>query len=128
MVDVDKKFDLFSYYKTNCFFEIMFLATLPSFEKKSIGKRLCEFSILLANEIRMGQSLELLPSHLKSMRPSVVTSNFSSRFSQKIGEFLNFETHYEEQYTDLFYKGKSYAERINNPLHNSTTLAAKSLV
>lgn len=129
MIDVDSKFDLFGHYDTDCFFEIMFLAVLPEFERKSIGRKLCEQSIRLATDIYQVQhyALQLLPSHLKEKRPCVITSNMSSRHSQRIGELLGFETHFVFLYTDISFNGKTYAERINNPLHLSTTLVAKRL-
>lgn len=130
MIDVDAKFDLFGHYDTDCFFEIMFLAVLPEFERRSIGRTLCEQSLQLANDIRREQceSLKLLPEHLKMKRPRVATSNFSSRHSQRIGELLGFETHFVFPYTEVSFNGKTYAERINNPLHSSTTLVAKRLI
>lgn len=129
MIDVDAKFDLFGHYETDCFFEIMFLSVLPEFERKSIGRKLCEFSIALAKGICEEQhdALQLLPAHLKDKRPRVVTSNLSSRHSQRIGDLLGFHTHLVFPYTDISFNGKTYAERINNPLHPSTTLVAKQL-
>lgn len=128
MIDVDVKFNLFAHYDTDCFFELMFLSTLPEFEKRAIGRTLCEYSVQLANEIRQGKSLETMPSHLRECRPKIATANFSSRHSQRIGELLEFETHLEEMYTDISFNGMTYAERIGDPLHRSTTLVAKRLV
>lgn len=127
MIDVDAKFDLFAHYETDCFFELMFLSTLPEFEKRSIGRTLCEYSVQLANEIRQGKSLETVPGHLRECRPKIATANFSSRHSQRIGELLGFETHLEEMYTNISFNGMTYAERIRDPLHRSTTLVAKLL-
>lgn len=129
MIDVDMKFDLFGHYDTDCFFEIMFLAVLPEFERLSIGRKLCEYSIQLATDIcnKEPYALQLLPFHLTGRRPRVVTSNMSSRHSQRIGELLGFETHFVFPYTDISFNGKTYAERINNSLHPTTTLVAKRL-
>lgn len=127
MIDVDTQFDLFDHYDTDCFFELMFMSTLPEFERRSIGRTLCECSIRLANELRQGMSIELLPAALRSYRPRIATANFSSRHSQRIGELLHFETHLEVLYTDIHFGAKTYAERIDDPLHRSTTLVAKRL-
>lgn len=127
MIVVDNKFDLFAHYETDCFFELMFLSTLPEFEKRAIGRTLFEYSMQLANEIRQGKSLETIPSHLRVYRPKIATANLSSRHSQRIGELLGFDTLLEDMYTDISFNGMTYAERIGDPLHRSTTLVAKRL-
>lgn len=129
MIDVDGKFDLFGHYQTDCFFEIMFLAVLPEFERRGIGRTLCDCALQLATAFSRGRAdcVARLPVELRARRPQVATSNFSSRHSQRIGELLDFETLYTFPYTDVEFRGKTFAQRIGNALHPSTTLVAKRL-
>lgn len=126
MIDVDSKFDLFGHFESECFFELMFLAVLPAFEQRGIGRTLCACSLQLANAARSGE-LDGLPIELRTQYPQVATSNLSSRHSQRIGALLGFETLYTFPYTDVEFRGRTFADRIGNALHPSTTLVAKRL-
>lgn len=129
MIEVDSKINLFTQFNTDCYFEIMFMATLPEYERRSIGKSLCQYSIELANELRTGtgHSIDFLPQKIQDKRPKIITANMSSDYSQKIAKSLGFITLAEFLYTNRIFRGKTYATRINNPLHQSTTLVAKKL-
>lgn len=129
MIMVDSKVDLFQLHNTDCSFEIMFLATLPEFGQRSIGRVLCECSIAIAADLKNGHSFDLRTSDLKVDHkiPDVVTAIFTSRYSQRVGELLGFTTHFETSYTEIAFHGKTYAERITNPASISATLVSKKL-
>lgn len=127
MVGVNKKCDLFARFNADCLLEIMFLATLPEFKGRSIGKNLCQYSIELADDLRQGKNVEILPEKDRHRRPTVVSAIFSSKISQKIGDSLNFEHMATVLHADFTYAGKTFAERIGNT-HPSSILVAKSLL
>lgn len=127
MVDVDQKCDLFAHFNADCLLEIMFLATLPEFKGRSIGKILCQYSIDLADELRQGKNLEILPEKDRHRRPTLVSAIFTSNISQKIGDALKFEHLATVLYVDCTYAGKTFAERIGNT-HPSSILMAKPLL
>lgn len=126
MIDVDKKCDLYQHFNTDCLLEIMFLGTLTEFKGRSIGRVLCEYSIQLANEIRLGKNVENLREKYRLMRPKIVSAIFTSPVSQKIGKLCNFQTMATVYYTDFTYKGIPFSERLDK---NNTTavLAARPL-
>lgn len=126
MIAVDNLCNLFEKYHTNCLMEIMFLATLPKYNKRSIGLMLCIYSIQLANELRQGIGIEILLENDRHRRPTIVSAIFSSNYSQKIGKTLNFETLATVDYKDIMFNGQTFAERIGN-VHRNQILVAKSL-
>lgn len=126
-MEIDRAFDCYEYFGTDCIFDLSFLSTLiPGYEKKSIGRMLTKYSMELAKELSEGKGLELLPTSLQKYRPAAITAVFSSNYSQKIGRDLGFETLHEVFYKDLRYKGKSLAERISGG-HSGMVLAGKKL-
>lgn len=127
MKEVDRAFDCYKYFETDCIFDLSFLSTLiPGYEKKSIGKMLSLYSMQLATELAEGKGLELLPENLRNYRPGAITAVFSSNYSKKIGQDLGFETLHEAFFTEFSYKGKTLAERITGG-HQSMTVAGKKL-
>lgn len=129
MIVLDSKLDLFEHYNVDCIFESMFLATLPSSERKGIGRWLTHFSYEFAQTIGRGEYLELVSDEVRSSgkRPQVFSAIYSSAFSQKIGRRLQLDEHTEVLYDDLYFKGISYAKRINNPLQRSAIVMAKKI-
>ncbi len=113
MIDCDNDFDLFTQFKTDCLMELMFLGVTPTHCRKSIGKTLTERTIKLAEQLKYGNCLDLLTDDLKeSARPTIVTSLFASKVSQSIGRSMGFEFFNRFPYTDIWFDGKSLAERI----------------
>lgn len=126
MIAVDNLCNLFEKYDTNCYMEIMFLATLPQYNKRSIGLTLCKYSIQLANELRQGINIEILLDKDRHRRPTIVSAIFSSNYSQNIGKTLGFETLATLDYKDIIFNGKTFAERIGD-VHRNQILVAKTL-
>lgn len=121
---MDKSFDLFAHHKTDCLFEIMFLGTLPKYGGRGIGKYLCEYSIKLAKELSDGKRFEILPNHLKCSRPTAVISFFTSKYTRKIGDLLNFKVHVTLDYSIFEFNGKTFAERIMDSSQSTVTIAS----
>lgn len=126
MIDVDGNIDLFKYYNTNCLLEIMFLATLPSHRGRSIGLHLSEYSIQLANDIKLGKQLHLLPKELQMKRPTIVSAIYTSKYSQVIGNKLNFDIVFEDDFKKMTFNGKPFSDRIGAE-HLKWQLAVKKL-
>lgn len=126
MIDCDNELDLFGQFKTDCLLELMFLGVTPIHCRKSIGKTLTDYTIKLAEELKIGNCLELLPTELKAARPTIVTSLFASTVSQSLGRSLGFELFNRFPYTDIRFDGKSLAERIGRD-DEATILCVKFL-
>lgn len=126
MIEVDKECDLYKHFNADCLFEIMFLGTLTEFKGRSIGRVLCEYSIQLANEIRLGENVEILPEKYRLMRPKIVSAIFTSPISQKIGKACNFQSMATVYYTDFTYNGIPFSERLGKD-NTTAVLAARPL-
>lgn len=112
MIDCDNDLDLFTQFKTDSLLEMMFLGVTPVHCRKSIGRTLTDHTIKLAQELKNGNCLDLLPVDLKAVRPTIVTSLFASKISQSIGRSLGFEFFNRFPYTDIWFEGKSLVDRI----------------
>lgn len=118
MIAVDSEYDVFEKFNLNCTCELMFLATLPEWERKGIGKALTKYTIDLTRELRQGKGVDEIHPSLKSKRPEAVTALFTSMFSQKVGKAEGFQVVNTVPYTKFSFKGKTYDQRIN-PLHKT---------
>lgn len=129
VVSVEGKFNIIAHNKSDCYIETTFLGTHHEYGKKGIGEALMSHTIELAQLIKDGQYLDLLPEELRSSgkRMGFLLALFSSIYSQKIGEKLGYVTHYRAPYTEYEYKGKSLAELIQSPLHLTANLATRLL-
>ena len=110
MISADSRVDIYKKFNVNSLLEIMFLAVLPEYGKKSIGLNLCKESI----EVARNQNLKL------------VTALFTSHKSQSIGEKLGFDVLFEESFDNYFFNGMTFAER-NKDCTLSSKLVAISL-
>lgn len=126
MIEMDSRVDLFEYFKIDCLLEIMFLGVIPEYEKKGIGAKLCEVSIDIAKGIKNETNLELLKPHVKDKRPKLVSALFTSNYSQKVGQKLQFKTIYEESYENFVFNDQKFSSRIGL-LHPTSTLVAKEI-
>ncbi|XP_061395742.1 uncharacterized protein LOC133331360 [Musca vetustissima] len=125
---VEYTYDINKEWQIDCWIELTFLATRTEYGRKGIALSLAEFLNEYAKKLRDGDEneLQLLPSHIKDQRPQAITAAFTSRFSQKIGEKLEFETLFEVENSQFSFRGKSYAEKID-PIHKYSRFAAKKL-
>lgn len=126
VIEVERQYNLFNHFQTDCLFEISFLATHFEYGKKSIGTALCEYSIQLAKEIKHGQCRDLLKTDLRGShyKPAAVSAIFTSKFSQRVGEALGLKALFKFQYSEYIYNGTTLAEHINNPMNVSSNIAA----
>jgi hypothetical protein len=125
MIDVDSNVDMFALHNIDCLLEVMFLAVLPEFGRRGLGLKLVNNSIRLAECKQQGEVFEELAPTLRNARPQAVSAIFSSNYSQKVGHAAGFTTLYEIFYTDIEFKGKTFAERIGGE-HKSSILVIKS--
>lgn len=126
MIDCDKDLDLFTQFGTDSLLELMFLGVTPAHCRKSIGKTLTDYTIRLAEEIKNGNCLDLLPTELREAKPKIVTSLFASKVSQSIGNSLGFKFCNRFPYTEIWFEGKSLADRIGRT-DEATILCVKFL-
>ncbi|KAM7362954.1 uncharacterized protein ACRADG_000048 isoform 1-T2 [Cochliomyia hominivorax] len=116
MASVDEKFDVFEKFNLDCTCELMFLATLPQWERKGIAKALTRYTVELTRELKRGEGLEDVNPLLRSKRPGAVTAIFTSIYSQKVGKDEGFQVVNTVPYTVFNFEGKTYDQRIG-PLH-----------
>lgn len=117
MIDVDEMCDVFDKFQVECVLELMFLATLPNWERHGIAQNLAKYTIEFARQFQQKTDMinEVHPS-LRHRVPKAVTAIFTSTFSQRVGQKTNFQLLNRVPYTTFTFNGKSYNERIN-PLH-----------
>ncbi|XP_018575162.1 uncharacterized protein LOC108913973 [Anoplophora glabripennis] len=121
MMDVDATVDLFEQCNINCLLEVMFLAILPEFRKRGIGKKLCEISMRVAKSLNDGENVKQAVEIGKSLPlepvPQIVSALFTSPTSQKIGRALKWEIVARSSYEEHFHEGRSYASVLgkDNP-------------
>lgn len=91
--------------------ELLFLGTLPEYQKKGIAKKLCEISVNIAQKLYSGlnvkQALDGMKLSLEPV-PEIATAIFTSFISQKIGRELGFEVAAEKSYRKLEIMGEIY--------------------
>lgn len=130
MITMDAKVNLFERFNVTCLLEIMFLATLPDFEGRGIGSRLVAESVRLAQQLRSGEAVETGESNSSAAntakKPQLVSAQFTSRFSQRVGEKNGFTVVNQVPHSEFVFKGKTYAERIG-PDNPFSTLVVKLL-
>lgn len=113
MINIDSRIDLFNHYDTDCIFEIMFLATLPSHQKCRIGELLVASSIKIAEELIKGN-------------PKVISAITTSNYSQKIMTKYGFENLFSISYDEFHFNKKVFSEKIGDE-HRNCILVAKKL-
>lgn len=133
MINVDSRINLFNHFNVECIFEIMFLATLPSFGRRRIGELLVSSSIEIARELKRGKNVKtpVCVNGDNSIKnepavPSLVSAIATSTYSYKIMVKCGFENLVEVSYEELSYNGKKYSERIGKE-HPQCVLVAKRL-
>lgn len=119
MTAVEADVDVFEKFNLDCTCELMFLATLPQWERKGIGKALAKYTIDLTKELKDGIGSDELHPSLRSRRPQAVTAIFTSSFSQKVGRAVGFQVVNTVLYTQFSFEDKTYDQRIN-PLHKGS--------
>lgn len=120
--------DISKEWNIDCWIELTFLSTRSDYGRRGIGLALTEFLMDYARKLKAGHSKEVqeLPAALREQRPQAITAAFTSRFSQKVGEKLNFDVLFEVENSKFSFRGKSYAEKID-PIHKYSRYAAKRL-
>lgn len=136
MINVDSRVNLFKHYNTDCFFEIMFLATLPEKQQRRIGKTLVSTSIEVAEELKRGRELVKIPVRINdndndsiqnlSSVPSIVSAIMTSNYSQKIARNCGFKCLASVSYQEFHFDGKTFSERIGDE-HPNCALVVKTL-
>ncbi|XP_063695620.1 uncharacterized protein LOC134827024 [Culicoides brevitarsis] len=126
MIEMDSKVDVFEKYGIDCLVELMFIGVIPQYEKRGIATKLAEVAIDIAKGLKNGKYLDLLPENLKNKRPQLVAALWTSKFSQKVGQNLDFTVLHEEPYTNFVFDGKTFASRIGE-MHPFSTLAVKNI-
>lgn len=126
MIEMDSKINLFQHFNVDCLLELTFLGVISEYAQQGIATKLCAISIDIAKALKDGKNLELLKPHIKDKIPKLVCAQFSSRFSQRVGQKLNFQTLYEVSHDKFIYNGQSYASRIGSE-HPTSTLAVKEI-
>lgn len=119
MIDMDQRINVFDQFQIDCVMEIMFLATVPEFERKGIGHDLTKYSILLAKELWKGIGTEHIDNSLMKRVPKGVAALWTSSFSAKIGQKLGFQVLNTVPYNEFSFNGKTFDEVIG-PIHTQS--------
>lgn len=134
IINMDARINLFEHYNINCIFEIMFLATLPNYQKRRIGELLVCTSIEIAKELKKGNTVKIPVTinddnkiHNLEALPSLVSALMTSNYSQKIAAKCRFENLASISFKEFEFKGKTFNERIGNE-HRNCILVAKKLL
>lgn len=133
MINIDSRIDLFNHYNTDCIFEIMFLATLPSHQKCRIGELLVASSIKIAEELIKGNPVKT-PVTINDVNiienqekiPKVISAITTSNYSQKIMTKYGFENLFSISYDEFHFNKKVFSEKIGDE-HRNCILVAKKL-
>ncbi|KAL5274145.1 hypothetical protein ACFFRR_000730 [Megaselia abdita] len=86
MINMDQRINVFDQFSIDCVIEIMFLATLPEFERKGIGRNLTKYSVNLAEELGRGVGTEHIDESLVQRVPKGVAALWTSSYSAIIGK------------------------------------------
>uniref|UniRef100_A0A1B0FGS2 N-acetyltransferase domain-containing protein n=1 Tax=Glossina morsitans morsitans TaxID=37546 RepID=A0A1B0FGS2_GLOMM len=121
-------FDVYKEWQGNCIIELTFLSTRTEFCRRGLALHLTDFILDYGRKLKEQDSKEALdlPAHVKGQRSEALTSVFTSRFSQRIGEKLGFVTLFREEYTKFSFEGETLAEKID-PQHKYIIFVAKRL-
>ncbi|XP_055375232.1 uncharacterized protein LOC129607975 [Condylostylus longicornis] len=124
---MEEKFNIFIEWDIDCIVEHFMLSVLTEFGKRNIGYNLSLYSIQLAMELNQNtESIirEFLPIHLQNCHPKAIYAIFTSKYSHKIGQRLGFEDLAIVPYTEFFYKGQKFSDKLD-PIHENCILGAK---
>lgn len=128
MIDSDASCNLFELYNVDCLMEIMFMATLPEYRGKGIGRKLIEVSIDLAKELHLGNNIKVSIDDKQLQLepvPKLVSAIYTSFITQKLGKALGFTKVAEISFETFMYKGKSFASRIGDHTPSTTVEAIR---
>lgn len=121
-------FDIFKEWQIDCVIELTFLSTRNDYGRRGIALALANYLLEYAEKLKNGSETECneLPIHLKGLKPEAITSVFTSRYSQIVGEKLGFKTLFQIENSKFSFEGKTFAEKID-PIHKYSIYAAKKL-
>jgi len=131
MINVDSQINLFEHYGVKCIFEIMFLATLPTYGKRRIGEMLVSSSLEICKELRHGENVRI-PITIRGSNevtnadavPSLASAIMTSNYSYRIAIKLRFDELLKISYDKFEFNGKKFSERIGQE-HRQCVLVAK---
>lgn len=131
MLQLADQCDLFE-YNGGCdvLMEIMFLGVAPTHGRRGVGLKLVEYSVLLARQVKAGEWPELVPNAEVAQaiqKLGGATAMFASNYSKSIGRKLDFKLHGEVVYAEMRSEGRTYQERIPNPLQRTMQLMSVAI-
>lgn len=112
MIEMDAQVDLFKLFNVECSLEIMFLAVIPEYGGKGIGKMLVENTLSF---------IELIQKNNDdcSNLPKLATGILTSKYSYKIFKDLNFIEVFKKEFSDCDFNGKwKYSDKVDCNLHD----------
>ncbi|KAK0166777.1 hypothetical protein PV327_004263 [Microctonus hyperodae] len=118
--DVESKVNIYEKYKTRAAMEIFYVGTDPKYRGHQIGQGVIAASLKLARELKKNKC------EVNKIIPEVAFGVFTSNYSQRIAENLEFEWLATVFYSDLTYWGKTMEDRIGNE-HKTAKLGALRL-
>lgn len=108
----DKFINLFENFNTECFFECVYLATLPDFRGRRVAHHLVQCSVELAKEIAAGKYPETMIDDFHGKIPKIVYGSWSSKYSAKIAENLGFVVVKATAFSDVKVNGIPCSKKL----------------
>jgi GNAT superfamily N-acetyltransferase len=124
---MEDKVDIFEHYGVTRIVDHMFLATHVDYYRQGIGRGLVAATEAIARALNRGEDVAVPISedkypwkNEKTPQVQAIIALFTSPISQKIGKSLGWDEISVTRYDQLFYRGKSYASRLDKD--NQTTV------
>lgn len=121
VIELSASVDMHAIHATDVLLDMMVLAVSQAYARRSIGRKLIEYTLHLSSQLKAGLGLERLPQRLRSpvQRLGCVTSLFTSNYSMAIGVRLGFQLHHTILYERISYAGKTMQNRQLDPTQRS---------
>ncbi|KAF9405789.1 hypothetical protein HW555_013609 [Spodoptera exigua] len=130
-IDLEMKANIHQRYDTNCFIEVMYLATLPDFKHKNVGSLLGLCTYDLGKKLFNGEDVKTPLSNNEDITnfeaiPNLLVALTTSKYTQRMGVKFGYEKVVEVRYDDYSYNGKSFRESIGDE-HQTCQVLVKRL-
>lgn len=129
---MENKVDIFEHYGVTKLLDHMFLSTHIDYYERGIAHGLVAATVAMARALQRGEDVAVPISDNKypwkniSTPPvQAVISLFSSPISQKIGKSLGWNEMYIVRYDQLFYRGESYASKLDKNCQTTVYMSIK---
>jgi hypothetical protein len=129
---MEDKVDIFEHYGVTKIIDHMFLSTHIDYYRKGIAHGLVAATVSIARALNRGEDVAVPISEdkypWKNRTPpevQAVIALFTSPISQRIGKSLGWDEIVTAGYNQIFYRGESYASRLDKNNQNTVYMSIK---